>query len=135
MPSSRKGRRRHIERRPIPISAALAAAFRRAAAGRPNEAPLLIPTSPQPHRIFPRLIAELGLDPRATLYSLRHSSITRMLLAGVPVRVVAAHHDTSIAMLEKTYSRYIGDHSDILVRRALLQVEQPAAGNVVPLKG
>jgi integrase len=133
MPSSRKGRRRRIERRPIPISLTLAAALRQAAAGRPGDAPLLIPSKPHPRRLFPRLVARLGLDPRVTLYSLRHSNITRMLLAGVPPRVVAVHHDTSVAMLEKTYSRYIGDHSDLLVRRALLDMAQPAAGNIVSL--
>ena len=65
--------------------------------------------------------------------NLRHSSVVRQLIAGVPIRVVAVNHDTSIAMLEKTYSRYIGDHSDVLVRRALLQMEQPVGANVVPL--
>jgi hypothetical protein len=71
MPNSRKGRRRNIERKPIPISPTLAAALRRSAAGRPNDAPLLTPTRPLPHRIFPRLVAQLGLDPGATLYSLQ----------------------------------------------------------------
>ena len=47
--------------------------------------------------------------------NLRHSSVVRQLIAGVPIRVVAVNHDTSIAMLEKTYSRYIGDHSNDLV--------------------
>ena len=50
---------------------------------------------------------------------LRHSGVVRQFIAGVPIRVVAVNHDTSIAMLEKTYSRYIGDHSDDLVRQNL----------------
>jgi hypothetical protein len=58
-----------------------------------------------------------------------------MLLAGIPARVVASHHDTGLLTLEKTYSRFIATHSDTLVRRALLQVEQPVGVNVVPLKG
>ena len=33
------------------------------------------------------------------MYALRHSSIVRQILAGVPIRVVAVNHDTSIAML------------------------------------
>ena len=38
-------------------------------------------------------------------------------------------------MIERNYSRYIGDHTDSLLRGALLDVEPaPAAGNVVPLK-
>ena len=36
-----------------------------------------------------------------TAYALRHSSIIRALLAGVPVRVVAVNHDTSVTMLER----------------------------------
>src|SRR5882724_11331326 len=60
--------------------------------------------------------------------TVRHSSIVRMLLNGVPVRVVASHHDTSVAMIEKHYSRYItGDPSDALTRRTLLSLDAPAA--------
>jgi hypothetical protein len=36
-------------------------------------------------------------------------------------------------MIERTYSRYIGDHADALARKALLDLAAPAAGNVVPL--
>ena len=68
------------------------------------------------------------------MYCLRHTSITRMLLAGVPVRVVAALHDTSVQQIEKTYSRHIGDHSDALIRRAMFEADAPAAaGNVVAM--
>ena len=72
--------------------------------------------------------------PEVTAYALRHSSIVRQLLAGVPVRVVAHAHDTSVLMLERTYSRYISDHSDVLTRRALLDLAEPTADeNVIPL--
>jgi hypothetical protein len=66
---------------------------------------------------------------------LRHSSIVRQLLAGVPVRVVAANHDTSVTMLERTYSRHVGDHFDALARAALLDTmpEQPPGDKVVSL--
>ena len=56
------------------------------------------------------------------MYALRHSSIVRQLLAGVPVRIVAAGHDTSVAMIERNYSRYITDHADALVRSAMLNL-------------
>ena len=56
------------------------------------------------------------------MYALRHSSIVRQLLASVPVRVVAAGHDTSVAMIERNYSRYITDHADALVRSAMLNL-------------
>jgi hypothetical protein len=54
----------------------------------------------------------------------------RQLLAGVPVRVVAVNHDTSIVMIERTYSRHIGDHADALARVALLDTTAAPAGNV-----
>jgi hypothetical protein len=38
-------------------------------------------------------------------------------------------------MIEKSYSAFISDHADSLLRRALLDVAQPAAGNVVALPG
>lgn len=69
-------------------------------------------------------------DPKeVTIYALRHTNIVRQLLRGVPVRVVAVNHDTSVAMIERNYSRYIGDHSDSLARAALLD---PVVENVVP---
>ena len=49
-------------------------------------------------------------------YSLRHSSIARALRASVPVRIVAALHDTSSAMIEKHYAAHILDISDDLAR-------------------
>jgi len=56
-------------------------------------------------------------------YSLRHCSTVRELLKGVPVRIVAAHHDTSVTMVEKHYSRYIiGDLSEALTRATSLDV-------------
>ena len=75
----------------------------------------------QTHRLgpFARVAKKAGLE-EITIYALQHSNIVRQLLAGVPVRVVAVNHDTSIRMIERTYSRYIGDHADALTRAALL---------------
>ena len=56
------------------------------------------------------------------MYALRHSSIVRQLLAGVPVRIVAAGHDTSVVMIECTYSQHITDHADAMVRGAMLSL-------------
>jgi len=63
---------------------------------------------------------------------LRHSSIVRALLRGLPIRLVAASHDTSVQQVETTYSKYITDHSDDISRAALLHHE-PIADNVVAL--
>jgi len=141
MPSSRKGRgQKKISRRPVPIPASLAAKLRGIADGKAPDAPLLTKPSGEPwkksdhSRPFARAAAAAGLDPdEVTIYALRHSSIVRQLLAGVPVRVVAVNHDTSVAMIERTYSRYIGDHADALARRALLDLAAAPGGNVVSI--
>ena len=44
-------------------------------------------------------------------------------------------HDTSTAMIERTYSRHISDHADGLLRAGLLDTAQPAAAKVVALTG
>jgi len=141
MPSSRKGRgQKKVSRRPVPIPISLAAKLRRAAEGRAPTAPLLTKPSgdgwrkSDHSRPCARAVKAAGLDRReVTIYALRHSSIVRQLLAGVPVRVVAVNHDTSIPMIERTYSRYIGDHTDALARKALLDIGSPPIGNVVPI--
>jgi integrase len=149
MPLSAKGRarnRRH-ERRPMPITSGLAAVLKQEAADRLSDAPLLTRADgsgwghsrTRHHRNdFRAVIKAAGLDPdEVTLYALRHSSIVRQLLANVPIRIVATLHDTSVKMIERTYSRYIASHSDEIARRALLQTtgQSPAADKVVPLMG
>jgi integrase len=59
-------------------------------------------------------------------YALRHSSIVRMLRAGLPVRVVAALHDTSTTMIEAHYSAFITDMADELARKALAPIVSAA---------
>ena len=104
MPASRKGKGRKAKSHyPVPISAHLAE--RLAAMDRSANAPLLTRPGGKPWRRsnqaypFRRVASACGQDPaEVTMYALRHSSIVRQLLAGVPVRIVAAGHDTSVAM-------------------------------------
>jgi integrase len=56
---------------------------------------------------------------QVTIYSLRHTSIVRQILANVPTRAVAAAHDTSLSMIEATYSRHIERHADPIMRKSL----------------
>jgi integrase len=149
MPKSGKGggRNRSVkktERYSVPITVQLAARLRAAAKSRADDAPLLLqsdgtawPINPGQsyHRDVDQIVAAIGVDPDATMYSLRHSSITRALLLGVPVRVVAATHDTSIRMIERSYSKFISEHehADDISRRALLQPEPPTGENVVAM--
>jgi integrase len=136
MPSSKKGKRRSVTRRPVPISAELAARLKRVAAGRAADEPLLLragkafnPVDTR-HLQKPFAIVAERVGIKATMYALRHAAITRSLLAGVPARLVGANADTSLAMLERTYSRFISHHGEDISRRGLLA----ATGNVVRLK-
>jgi integrase len=53
-------------------------------------------------------------------YALRHSSIVRGLRAGLPIRLVAALHDSSVVMIERHYARWITDGLEDLARAALV---------------
>jgi integrase len=143
MPTSRKGRGvKTVQRRPVPVPPSLAVKLRAFAADRPATAPLLLKPSgeswgPCNHsRPFARIAESAGQDPaEVTIYALRHSNIVRAIKAQVPIRIVAAQHDTSVAMIERTYSRFIGDHSDALARAAMLDTTEPHNGNIMPMHG
>lgn len=68
------------------------------------------------------------------VYSLRHSSIVRMLLRNASIRVVTALHNTSVSQIERNYSARITEHSDEHARAALLEEPvTPAVDNVVAI--
>jgi integrase len=141
MPRSAKGRgQKRIERRPIPIPASLVTRLRAVAGDRPADAPLLQRLdgaawhsghSNHSHA-FERALAAAGL-PKVVPYALRHSSITRALQRGLSPRLVADAHDTSTQMLERSYAKYIADHSDTAIRAAQIDLTPGTDGKVVPL--
>jgi integrase len=148
MPKSAKGggRNRNVkktERYSVPITPQLAASLKAAVIGRADDAPLLLQSHGEPwdrnpgqnyHRQVDKVVTAVGLDPAdVTMYCLRHSSIVRMLLRNVPIRLVASLHNTSVAMIEKHYSKYITEHSDDISRTGLLQPEPPIGENIVAL--
>ena len=149
MPKSAKGGGRNrsakkIERYSVPITRALALRLKAAAKSRAGDAPLLLQSDSRPwdknpgqnyHRQVDNVVTAIGLDPaEVTMYCLRHSSIVRMLLRNVPIRLVATLHNTSVAMIEKHYSKYITEHSiDDITRVGLLSESAPAADNVIAL--
>ena len=69
----------------------------------------------------------IGHPAKVTIYALRHSSIVRQIEANVPLRIIAATHDTSVAMIERHYSRYITDHTDAITRAAMLDTSKADA--------
>jgi integrase len=148
MPKSAKGGGRNRsqkknERYSVPITVQLAAKLRASATGRAEHAPMLVQRDGSAwgdnpgqryHRHVDKIVTGIGLDPAVvTIYALRHSSIVRMLLQNVPIRLVASLHNTSVAMIEKNYSKYITEHSDDISRRGLLQPEPTKDDNVVAL--
>jgi integrase len=154
MPTSRKGRgKKKIAQRPVPISVGLARRLAEAVKDQPGTAPLLTkptngrwsggPWKKSDHaRPFEEIVErcgladwqQLGYPAEVTLYALRHTSIVRAILANVPLRVIAANHDTSVVMIERNYSAFITDHSDAIARAALLDTVEPEAENVVPMR-
>jgi integrase len=139
MPCSRKGRGRKPAKRPVPITVALATKLK---STRPSGEPLLLRTDGTAWQsgragdhegLYRQAADRAGIT--GTMYALRHSSIVRSLLANVPIRVVAAMHDTSIGQIEKTYSSHITDFADAVARPALLETSaRGPAGKVVSLR-
>lgn len=145
LPQSFKGRKRTLSYIRVPVGADTIAAIEPATRGRSLSAPLLEhwrhkqvghmqwervdrgpwASSSAMLRPFHQAVADAGLPSAIIPYALRHSSIVRGLRAGLPIRLVAALHDTSVAMIERHYSRYITEGLDDLVARAVV----PIVGN------
>jgi integrase len=67
------------------------------------------------------LIVNRAVLPGDTVpYSLRHSSIVRMLKSGLPIRLAASLHDTSSSVIERHYASVITDAMDELAARAVI---------------
>jgi integrase len=150
MPKSAKGggrnrSERKFERYHVPITPALAAKLKQAAAGRPADSRLLLrgnglPWNDDPNKDYcedvREMVKSIGLDPDVvTMYALRHSSIVRLLLKNVPIRLVVSLHNTSVPVIERHYSAHISRFGDEHLRKALLHHEEaaPVADNVIPL--
>jgi integrase len=133
MPSSRKGKQRDISHKPVPISSDLAQRLQAAAKGRKLHESLLLradgskwePANKRHLRDpFALIAARVGVT--ETMYALRHSSIVRSLLRGVPLQLVASLHDTSPRQMQATYAKFIAENAGDIARRGLLDLA-PAA--------
>lgn len=77
-------------------------------------------------KLWRAALTRAGAPERIVMYALRHSSIVRGLRAGLPIRLVAASHDTSVEMIEAHYSAFIVDATEDLARRAALSFAEAA---------
>ncbi|MGA0563673.1 tyrosine-type recombinase/integrase [Ancylobacter sp. VNQ12] len=141
VPGSRKGRSpRAKPPAAVPVSQDVIEKLKPALDGRPADAPLLSrwayrnigpfkwerdhrrPWGPayEIEKHWAACVAAAEVPPETVMYALRHSSIVRGLTVGIPVRLVAALHDTSIEMIEAHYSAHITEATDEIARRAVL---------------
>ena len=83
-----------------------------------------------------RAIRERAEMPDVIPYALRHSSIVRGIRANLPIRLVAALHDTSVQMIERHYSRWIVDGLEELAAKAVVPLApQDKGGKVLAIGG
>lgn len=138
MPGSKKGKNRTPGPPvPIPVSPDVIEKLMPAIAGRKGSEPLLLrwgyreatqicrwaKDKRQPWKRayevleqWKKVVQISGVPADTVMYALRHSSIVRVLLKGMPIRMVAALHDTSVEMIEKHYAAFITDMSEELAR-------------------
>ena len=150
MPVSRKGRGGKQGATPIPVGADILDALRPIIAERQHDAFLLERWRRQQMkgsirweraerglwqapaeivRAWAKIREAVKLDAKVVPYSLRHSSIVRGIRAGLPIRLVAALHDTSVAMIERHYGRWIADGLEDLAAKAVAEAERMAAAS------
>lgn len=147
VPQSYKGKKRVLSYTRVAVGADTLAILRPQIEGRPDAAPLLErwrhkqvgpmewvrvergpwTASSEMLRMWKQAAADAGLPAVTIPYSLRHSSIVRGLRLGLPIRLVAAIHDTSVQMIEQHYSRWITEGLDELAARAVVPIVSLAA--------
>jgi integrase len=154
VPKSRKGRgAKSAAPIPVPVGSDVLDALLPAVTGRASDAPLLEhwrhvqrPGETRWHRDTRgpwRSSSELtrawndvrkrAKMPGVICYALRHSSIVRGLRAGLPIRLVASLHDTSVAMIEKHYAKFIADGLEDLAAAAVVPLIPAGGSNVTRL--
>lgn len=143
LPASRKGRgQKQTEKTPVALADDVISALRPVTEGRTNISFLLerwrhkqigpakwVRESRGPWRAASELdapwkaiLSKAGLSEEIVPYALRHTAIVRGLGVGLPTRLVAALHDTSVGMIEKHYAAYVVDAMGDLAAKAVLEL-------------
>jgi integrase len=152
VPVSRKGRGAKSGSTPVPVGADVLDALLPVTTGRPSDTPLLERwryrqvagtirwerAGRGPWHSASELqrpwhdIRERAKIPDVIPYALRHSSIVRGIRV-LPIRLVAALHDTSVPMIERHYGKWIVDGLEELAARAVIPLVPVRESNVVRL--
>ncbi|PWR21684.1 tyrosine-type recombinase/integrase [Zavarzinia compransoris] len=153
VPASRKGKGQKGAGTPVPVGTDVLDVLVPAVTGRASDASLLErwrraqvgafqwrrtgrgawQTASELARPWQQIKVLAGL-PDVIPYALRHSSIVRGVRANLPIRLVAALHDTSVPMIERHYARWIADGLEEIAARAVVTLLPPeATGKVIPL--
>jgi integrase len=154
VPGSYKGRGGNGGAVPVPVGADVLDVLLPTMTGRPNEAPLF---ERWMHEQMPggiewrksergpwkkaeltrpwQAIRERAGMPDVIPYALRHSSIVRGLRNGLPIQHVAKSHNTSVAMIERHYAKYIATALEDLARAAVVPLVPQEIRNVVSIMG
>lgn len=139
VPTSFKGKGRSPALIKVCVGADVAQLLRRAIVGRNRAEPLLQKwryrqvgvgqwvkerrgpwkTASEMTRAWNHVVDAAGLAGTIP-YALRHSSIVRGIRVNLPIRLVAALHDTSVVMIERHYSRWITEGLEELAARAVV---------------
>ncbi|TPK85310.1 tyrosine-type recombinase/integrase [Mesorhizobium sp. B2-4-17] len=155
VPSSRKGRGGKIASVPVPVGKDVLDALLPVTTGRGNDETLLErwrskqvagsigweragrgawQFASELKRPWQEIRQRAGM-PAVIPYGLRHSSIVRGIRANLPIRLVAALHDTSVPMIERHYARWIVDGLEDLAAAAVVPLLPPEGSNVVQIRG
>ena len=143
LPASRKGRgQKQTEKIAVPLAADVISAFCKTSEGRMGTSSLLERwrhnqvgpakwervirspwrTASELDTPWKAILLKAGLNEEIVPYALRHTSIVRGLRVGLPTRLVAALHDTSVGMIEKHYAAFVVDAMNDLAARAVLEI-------------
>lgn len=157
MPSSRKGSGAKAAQIPVPIADDAVEVLNLATVGRRGSDPLLMRPrwrrAPRPGfgvmekcgrgpwgeassltHVWKAVVRRAGLQDDLVAYSLRHTSITRGLSAGLPTQLVAQLHDTSVTMIERYYGRFVADALHKLARSVVVSLMPPPVASFPPLR-
>jgi site-specific recombinase XerD len=69
------------------------------------------------HLPFKKALERASLPTDGSIYAMRHSAISRMIEAGIPISIVAENAGTSVQLVEKTYSHILAEKKRSFIER------------------